>query len=332
MKKSSAESANGVAVRSRAKKLLSGGKNRSLLRKIVRDRWLYLLIAPAVVYLFIFNYIPMYGVIIAFKDYNSIQGIWGSPWAEPFYQHFVSFVTYSDFWLILRNTFFTSFWSIIVSAPTPIILALMINEVHSKSFRKVIQTISYAPYFVSVVVVVGMCENFTNLENCIVNKFLTAFGMDKISYLSDESWFLPVYLISSLWQGLGWWAIIYIGTLANCDPDLHEAAKIDGANRFQRIIHINLPAIIPIATISFILSVGNLMSVGFEKIYLMQSDLNLPRTEVISTYVYKRTFGAKGFKPYSYGAAVGLFNTAVNLILLFFANFVSKKVGGETVV
>lgn len=307
-------------------------KKTSVWARILHDRWLYLLIAPAVIYLAIFNYIPMYGVLIAFKDYNSIQGIFASPWADPFYKHFVSFVTYSDFWMILRNTFFTSFWSILVSAPTPIILALMVNEVSFKSFRKVVQTISYAPYFVSVVVVVGMCENFTNLENGIVNKFLTAFGMSPISYLSNESWFLPVYLISSLWQGLGWWAIIYIGALANCDPDLHEAAKIDGANRFQRIVHINLPAIVPIATISFILSVGNLMSVGFEKIYLMQSDLNLPRTEVIATYVYKRTFGAKGFKPYSYGAAVGLFNTFINLVLLFFANYVSKKVGGETVI
>lgn len=312
------------------KKKAQPGKS-SLWSRLVHDRWLYLLIAPAVIYLAIFNYIPMYGVIIAFKDYNSIQGIFASPWAQPFYKHFVSFVTYSDFWLILRNTFFTSFWSIIVSAPTPVILALMVNEVGCKSLRKVVQTISYAPYFVSVVVVVGMCENFTNLENGIVNKFLTAFGMSPISYLSNESWFLPVYLISSLWQGLGWWAIIYIGALANCDPDLHEAAKIDGANRFQRILHINLPAIIPIATISFILSVGNLMSVGFEKIYLMQSDLNLPRTEVIATYVYKRTFGAKGFKPYSYGAAVGLFNTFINLILLFLANYISKKAGGETV-
>lgn len=301
-------------------------------KDVKRDRWLLLLILPALVFLIVFCYVPMYGVIIAFKEYNAFNGIAGSAWAAPFYKHFLSFVTDSSFWLILGNTFIVAFASVIVDAPLPVILALMINEVTSKRAKKTIQTISYAPYFVSVVVVVGILQNFTGLDHGVVNVILRKLGLEgNVSYMSYPAWFLPIYLISGLWQGLGWWAIIYLGTLANVDPSLIEAAKLDGASRFQRVIHVNLPAILPMATLNLILSVGSLMSVGFEKIYLMQSDLNQSVTEVISTYVYKRTFGTKGLKPYSFGTAVGLFNSAINLALLFLANFISKHFGGETV-
>ena len=307
-------------------------KLKKTMKEVVRDKWLLLLLAPAFVFLIVFNYIPMYGVIIAFKDYNSFAGITGSQWAEPVYKHFLSFVSDSNFWLLIKNTFLVAFASVIVDAPLPVILALMINEVSNKKAQKVIQTVSYAPYFVSVVVVVGICQNLTGLDHGVVNVILRKLGFEgKVSYISNPNWFLPVYLISGLWQGLGWWAIIYVGTLANVDYSLIEAAKIDGATRFQRVLHINLPAIMPMATISLILSIGSLMSVGFEKIYLMQSDLNREATEVISTYVYKRTFATKGMKPYSFGTAVGLFNSAINLALLFIANFISKKKGGETV-
>ncbi len=308
-------------------------KLKYFCKHVKKDKWLLLLLLPAFAFLIVFCYVPMYGVIIAFKEYNAFKGIMGSPWASPFYKHFLSFVSDSSFWLILRNTFIIALTSVILDAPLPVIFALMINEVTDKKTQKIIQTVSYAPYFVSVVVVVGICQNFTGLDHGVVNVILRKFGLEgTVSYMSNPSWFLPIYLISGLWQGLGWWAIIYVGTLANVDASLVEAAKIDGANRFKRVIHVNLPAILPMATLSLILSVGSLMSVGFEKIYLMQSDLNQSVTEVIPTYVYKRTFGTKGIKPYSFGTAVGLFNSAINIALLFIANFISKHAGGETVI
>lgn len=302
-----------------------------LWRHIKRDRWLLLLLLPAFVFIILFNYVPMYGVVIAFKEYNPFQGIFGSPWIKPLYKNFQLFLTDSSFWLVLRNTFVIAILGIIVYAPLPVIFALMINEVTNEKLKRVIQTISYASYFVSTVVVVGICQNFTNLDHGIINTLLRKIGLaGSVSYLSNSKWFLPVYILSGLWQGLGWWAIIYVGTLANVDKNLIEAAKIDGANRMQRVIHVNLPQIIPMAVISLILSIGSAMSVGFEKIYLMQSSLNLEVTEVISTYVYKRTFGTKGLKPYSFGTAVSLFNSAINLLLLFIANKISKISGGET--
>ncbi len=317
------------------KKLTHTAVSRRLKRfckAVKRDRWLLLLLLPAFAFLIVFCYVPMYGVIIAFKDYNAFKGITGSPWVDPLFKHFISFVSDSAFWLVLKNTFVIALASVLVDAPLPVILALMINEVTHKKTQRVIQTVSYAPYFVSIVVVVGICQNFTGLDHGVVNVILRKLGMEgNVSYMSYPQWFLPIYLISGLWQGLGWWTIIYLGALANVDASLIEAAKIDGANRFQRVIHINLPTIIPMATLSLILSIGSLMSVGFEKIYLMQSDLNMSVTEVISTYVYKRTFGTKGIKPYSFGTAVGLFNSVINLIFLYVANFISKHFGGETV-
>ena len=302
-----------------------------LKNKLKKNSELYLLLLPSVVILGIFCYAPMYGVIIAFKEYSPFLGILGSPWAEMNgFEHFFNFVTSSEFKTVMRNTFVISAVSIVVNTPIPIFLALLVNEVRFKRYRQVFQTISYAPYFVSVVVLVGMCAAFMKTESGVVNLFLGLFKLGPVSYKLHEQWFLPAYVISGVWQGMGWWAIIYIGTLSNVDPALHEAAKIDGAGRVKRIVHINLPAIIPIATIMFILSVGNLLSVGFEKVYLMQTDLNNNSSEVISTYLYKRTFFARGNKPYSFGAAVGLFNTVINLILLFGANFISRRAGGQS--
>ena len=306
-------------------------KGLLLLNKVKKNTSLYILLLPSVIVLFIFCYIPMYGVIIAFKDYNSFLGIGGSPWTDYYgFKHFINFVTSSDFSLIIKNTLLISLTSVLVNTPFPIILALMINEVRLKWFRKSVQTISYAPYFVSVVVIVDMCAAFTNPDSGVFTRFAEMLGMSDLSYQLHSEYFLPVYLISGLWQGCGWWAIIYVGTLSNVDPELHEAAIIDGAGRFKRIIHINIPTIVPIATIMLIMSIGNLLNVGFEKVYLMQTDLNVETSEIIATYLYKQTFFSKGMKPYSYGAAVGLFNTVINLIFLFGANFVSKKAGGET--
>lgn len=296
-------------------------------RKWYKNWQLYALVLPSLIYLAIFCYVPMYGIIIAFKDYNSFEGIAGSPWVgiEQFKRFFGNYF----FWDLLNNTLKISMFSLLVNTPIPIVLALLINEVRSKYFKSTVQLISYAPYFVSVVVVVGMSFSFLNPERGIVNEIIKMLGGNPISFMESTEWFLPVYLLSGLWQGIGWWSIIYVGTLANVDPALYEAATIDGAGRLKRIWHINIPAIMPVATIMFIMAMGSLLSVGFEKVYLMQTQLNLPASSIIPTYVYEVSLKSS-LKDYSFGTAVGLFNTVINLILILTSNFISKKVNGET--
>jgi putative aldouronate transport system permease protein len=310
-------------------KLINKKSNRFQIagRKWYKNWQLYALLVPSLVYLAVFAYAPMYGVIIAFKDYNSFDGIFGSQWVG--FENFRRFFDNYLFWDLIKNTLSISFFSIIVNTPLPIILALLINEVRNKFFRSSVQMISYAPYFVSVVVAVGMTFSFLNPERGVINEMIKFFGGQSIAFMESPSLFLPVYITSGVWQGLGWWSIIYVGTLANVDPSLHEAATIDGAGRFKRMWHINIPAIIPIATIMLILSIGSLLSVGFEKVYLMQTQLNLPASTVIPTYVYEVSLKSN-LKDFSFGTAVGLFNTFINLILLISANVISKKVDGES--
>jgi putative aldouronate transport system permease protein len=288
---------------------------------------LYALLAPALVYLGIFCYAPMYGVIIAFKDYNSFDGILGSPWLG-LYQ-FKRFFDSYYFWVLIKNTLRISLFSIVVNTPLPIIFALLLNELRNKFFKSTIQVVSYAPYFVSVVVAVGMCFSFLNPERGIVNSIITMLGGSPIAFMESTQWFTPVYIISGLWQGLGWWSIIYVGVLANIDPALHEAATIDGAGRYRRMWHINIPSILPVATIMLIMSFGSLLSVGFEKVFLLQTPLNLETSTILSTYVYEVSLKSS-LKDFSFGTAVGLFNSGVNLVLLIMVNFTSKKMQGET--
>ena len=291
-----------------------------------RNLSLYLLLLPTVVYVFLLHYLPMGGLIIAFKDYNSYQGIFQSPWAGMGgFEHFYSFVTLPNFWAIVRNTLVLSVSSIAFNTVLPIILALMINEIRVGWFKKTVQTISYAPYFISVVVVVGMLFSFSDLERGIFNNIIAAFGGTRSNLMESQNLFAFIYVASGLWQGLGWWAIIYVGTLSNVDQNLHEAAVIDGAGRLRRIWCINLPAILPMAIIMFILSIGNMLSVGFEKVYLMQTDSTLAVSEIISTYVYRVSLGSR-LPEYSYAAAIGLFNSVINIILLVTANLISRRV------
>lgn len=307
-------------------------KKPSKFKKHVRDFFkkdnllLYLLLLPTLLYLFIFNYVPLSGLLMAFQNFNAFDGLWNSPWAgQGGFEHFINFVTLPDFWDILRNTLVLSVYSIVVNTILPIVLALFLNEIRNKTYKKVVQTISYAPYFVSVMVVCGMLFSFSNYETGIVNRIITAFGGEPIRLMESAELFPHVYVISGLWQGLGWWAIIYVGTLANVDMSLHEAAIIDGAGRMKRIWHINVPTIVPMAIIMLILSIGNMLSVGFEKVYLMQTAGNLSTSRIISTYVYEMTFKAQ-FPQYSYATAIGLFNSLINIILLWVANFISRKV------
>jgi ABC-type polysaccharide transport system permease subunit len=284
--------------------------------------WLFLI--PTVIYLIVFNYLPMAGIIISFQNYNSFQGFLNSPIADKFgFAHFITFFTIPNFWNIIFNTLLISLYSIVVNTILPIILALFINEIKWKWYKKTVSVVSYAPYFVSTVVCVGMLFAFSNYDHGIFNTIIKAFGGKPGNMLESSKWFSTIYVISGVWQGLGWWAIIYVGALANVNKDLHEAAILDGASRMQRIIHINLPTILPMAIIMLILSIGNILSVGFEKIYLMQTSGNLPSSEILSTYIYRVSLASK-LPQFSYATAIGLFNSLVSLVFLIGANKISK--------
>lgn len=305
--------------------LIRKPKAKSLYSKL--GITLFLMTLPTIVYVFIFHYMPLEGLLISFKDYNSFQGIFGSPWTSMGgFKHFYTFVTSPNFLSILRNTLVLSLLSIVFNSILPIIYALFLNEVRNKGYKKLIQLIMYAPYFISVVVLVGMLFVFFDVDSGIFTKILVAFGFDQQNMMENPDAFAAIYVISGIWQGLGWWSIVYIGTLSNVDPNLHDAARIDGAGRFRRIFYINLPAIIPLAIIMFIMSIGNVLNVGFEKVYLMQLSTNLSKSEIISTYVYRISFPDYGLPQYSYATAIGLFNSAINIVILCIANFISKKV------
>ena len=287
---------------------------------------LYLLLLPTTVYLLIFCYVPILGSVIAFKDYNAFLGIWDSPWAASGgFQHFVNFVTMPNFWNILGNTLVLSIASIIFNTILPVVFALFVNELRWNWAKKTVQVISYAPYFISTVVVVGMLFSFSSIESGVFNKIITLCGGDPTNIMESKGAFAAIYVISGLWQGLGWWSIVYFGALSNVDKELHEAAVLDGAGRFRRIWHINLPTILPMVIIMFIMSIGNMLNVGFEKVYLMQTNGNLSASEIISTYVYLVSMLAT-VPQYSYATAIGLFNSFINIILLVIANVISKRV------
>ena len=296
------------------------------LTKEIKKHWqLFLLVIPALIYLIIFCYIPIAGIVIAFKEYDPVLGIFGSPTIG--FQKFEMFFVSYYFWTTIKNTLLISVGSLIVNSIFPVILALLINEVPNAKFKKFVQTVSYAPYFISLVVLVGMFNMFLNSEGLMNDMITSLFNVDPVDFLGDPKYFRWIYIFTGLWQGIGWWSIIYVGALSNVDISLHEAATMDGASRLQRIININLPAINPTFIIMLIMSFGSLMSVGFEKVYLMQNPANLEVSEIIATYSYKVSFLT--VKDFSFGTAVGLFNTVVNLILLVTANYVSNKVNGE---
>ena len=293
------------------------------LAKNIREHYvLYLLALPAVAYYIIFCYGPMYGVQIAFKSFNGALGIWGSPWCG--LENFQRFLNSSVFMSSLRNTLSISVYSLLASFPVPIILALMLNEVRLESFKKTIQMVTYAPHFISTVVLAGMILIFLESPNGLVNQFISLFGLQPVDFMARENMFNDIYVWSGVWQGMGWGSILYISALSGIDPLLHEAAVIDGANKLRRIWHIDIPGIMPVIVIQFILQCGSILSVGFEKVFLLQNSINIARSEVISTYTYKMGIGGGDF---SFSTAVGLFNSLINFALLLTVNFISKKVG-----
>ncbi len=291
------------------------------MRNLLYKNWvLYLMLLPGVIYILIFNYVPMYGITIAFKDFMATRGIWGSEWVGLI--HFERVFNSPDFIPILMNTLILSIYQLIVTFPLPIILALMINASTNKAFGRVVQNVTYAPYFISVVVLVGMMMILFS-QNGVFNEIIELFGGEARLFMAEEQYFRNMFVFSNVWQTTGWGSIIYLAALSGVDPGLHEAATIDGASKLKRIYHIDFPHIIPTAAVLLILNSGRVMSLGFEKAYLMQTSLNMDVSEILSTYIYK-----KGLLDidYSYSAAVGLFNNVINLILLLSVNYVSKKI------
>lgn len=294
-------------------------KLKLLGKQILKHRSYYILMLPAIIYVAIFCYGPMYGIQIAFQDFRPVLGYSGSPWVG--LKHFINFFNGANFWRLIRNTLYLTTYSLVAGFPIPIILALLLNEINEK-LRKPIQTILYAPHFISVVVMVGILNLVFSPSIGIVNNVIAALGGEKIYFMTEPSAFRHLYVWSGIWQELGWNAVIYIAALSTVDESLHEAARIDGASRLQRIWYINIPTILPTIVILLIMKIGSMASIGYEKIYLLQNDLNVEVSEVISTYVYKRGIINTN---YSFSTAVGLFNNLINILLLLLANFFAKK-------
>lgn len=292
------------------------------LFKTLRSKYdLYLLFAIPLLWYIIFKYLPIYGVQIAFKTFNPSAGITGSPWAGT--KYFIQFFQSYYFKDLIFNTLGLSLFQMAVGFPIPIILALMINEIRSRHFQKVIQNVTYIPHFLSVVVVVSMLNLFSNPDYGIFNKFFELFGIPAADYMAKAEFFQPLFVLSTVWQEMGFNSIIYIAALSAIDPSLYEAAVIDGASRLQKIIYVSIPCILPTIIILFIMRIGNTMEIGFEKVLLMQNPVNTDMSEIISTFIYKNGI-QKG--QFSYSAAVGLFNSMINFVLLLGANFASRKI------
>ena len=281
---------------------------------------LYLLLLPAILYTAVFLYIPMYGVLMAFQDYSPVKGIMGSNFVG--LKHFKKFFSTYMAKQIISNTVILSGYSLLASFPFPVILALMLNYCVNRRFGKIVQTVTYMPYFISVMVLVGMMNIFFSTNYGVVNTVLQALGIEPFSFMSSEKSFRHMYVWSGIWQGMGYSSVIYFAALSGIDPTLYEAAELDGASKLQRIRYIDLPSIMPTVIIMLIMSAGNLMSIGFEKAYLMQNDRNSGVSEIIATYVYK--VGLIDAR-YSFSAAINLFNSAINFVILIVINKISRK-------
>lgn len=308
---------------------LHATKSNSLTSRMVRalkkNYELYLIFLPVLVYYIVFYYKPMTGLVIAFKNYAPGKGIWGSEWIG--LEHFRNFFSSPNFARTLVNTLRISITSLIIGFPAPIIFALLLNELRLNKTKKVIQTVSYMPHFISLVVAVGLVLDFVQRDG-IINDIIAFFGGDRIAFMTEPNWFTPIYILSDIWQEVGWSSIIYLAAIAGVSADLYEAAAIDGAGRFKQLIHVTLPGIMPTIVILFIMKTGNIMSLGYEKIILMYNDMVLEKADIISSYVYRISFGTA--PDYGYSTAVGLFNTVINVILLVTTNYISGKVNETT--
>ncbi|MCM1174832.1 MAG: ABC transporter permease subunit [Blautia sp.] len=297
------------------------GEGKSL-KKRLKDNWqLYAMLLVPVVLTVIYKYIPMYGIQIAFRDYKASRGMWGSEWIGlEWFERFFSAPTCAR---MIKNTLLLSFYSLLWGFPIPIVLALMLNQLRFQRFKRATQTVLYAPHFISTMVICGMIRIFLSPSGGLIN----LIAGTSIDFLTESSAFRTIYIASGIWQDAGWGIIVYMATLSSVDTSLYEAAKVDGASMFQRILHIDVPALTSIMVLNLIMSAGGLMNVGFEKVWLLQTDLNKATSDVIAVYVYQQ--GIENAK-YSYSTAVGLFNTAVNIILLVVVNKIAGKISEDT--
>ncbi|TMV45846.1 sugar ABC transporter permease [Paenibacillus mesophilus] len=294
--------------------------SQRLWKTVERDKYLYLLILPVLIYYVVFHYVPMYGIIIAFKKFQPLKGILGSSWVG--FRYFEEFFTAPYFWRLLKNTLLLSFYSLLWGFPAPVLFALLLNEVRHKLYKRLVQTVSYLPHFISIVVIAGMVVSFTGLREGIVNQALVLLGMEPINFMAEPGWFRTIFVGSGIWQGFGWGSIIYLAAIAGIDPQLYEAAEMDGAGRWTRMWHITIPSLIPTIVIMFIMQMGHLMDVGVEKVLLLSNPLTYETADVISTFVYRR--GVLN-QDYSFATAVGLFNNVINLVLLIGVNALSRR-------
>lgn len=300
---------------------------RKAIKKKYGQYWqLYLFLLLPIVYIIIFKYVPMAGVQIAFRKYTALGGIWNSPWVGM--ANFTKFFNSHQFQRIITNTLRLSLYSVFIGFPFPILFALMLNAVEKRRFKRLVQTLTYMPHFISTVVLVGMMMQLFNPTYGVIPRIVQLLGGGKMSDIfASPSGTVHLYVWSGIWQDFGWGSIMYLAALTSVSPELHEAAQIDGATRFQRVLHVDFPAILPTITIMLILRMGSMMSIGFEKIFLMQNTLNMSTTEVISTYEYKRGLGSTlGAPDYSLSSAIGLFNSIINMVLIVSVNFISRKV------
>ncbi|MDQ0224459.1 ABC transporter permease [Metabacillus niabensis] len=294
----------------------------NVIKDFKRNKVIYLMVSPVVLYYIIFQYGPMYGLQIAFKDYSPVLGFLGSPWVG--FDHFIEFFNSYYFWRLLTNTILLSLYSLLFAFPAGIILALLLNEVKGRIFKRTVQTITYMPHFVSLVVIVGILFDFTARDGVVNSLLVSLFGIEPIAFMREAEWFRTLFIGSDIWQNVGWSSIIFLAAMSNIDPALYEAAKMDGAGRFKQMIHITLPGIMPTIVILLILLIGKFMTVGDEKILLMYNPTTYETADVIGTYVYRKGILESNF---SYSAAVGLFKAVIAFTLLIIANGIARKVG-----
>lgn len=301
--------------------------SNSLIRIICsykREWQLFLMFTPVIICLAMFSYAPMYGLIIAFKDYRILDGIWGSKWVG--LKHFQTLITAPSFKEVFLNTVKISFLRILFGFPAPIILSLLLNEVKVVWYKKIVQTVSYLPHFLSWVVLSGILINFLSPTTGFINQLLVMMGGKAIYFVADTKYFVPMLIVTGIWQGVGWGTIIYLAAISNINPELYEAAIVDGANRFKRVIHITLPSIAPIVSVMFILNSGNLINAGFDQIFNMYNEAVYRVADIIDTYVYRRGIEQA---QYSFSTAVGLFKNIISFSLVIFTNIVTKKINSE---
>lgn len=288
--------------------------------ELVKNKYIYILCIPVILYYLIFCYWPMFGLVIAFKQYEVGKGIFASEWVG--FKHFIEFFKSMNFVRLMRNTLSISLYELVAGFPAPIIFALLLNEVKNAKFKKTVQTITYLPHFISLVVLCGMITDFLATEG-ILTKLLALFGAEKQNYLGLPECFQTIYVTTGIWQGIGWGSIVYLAALSGINPDLYEAAEVDGAGRFRKMIAITLPGIAPTIITMLILRLGRMLSIGYEKIILLYNPSTYETADVISSFVYRRGLGSSA--QYSFTAAVGMFQSVINLILLLISNYFSTK-------